>query len=143
MAVDAAYVGRAFPAAEPYRVGREKMREFALAIGEGDSVCHDLGAARAAGHPDLVAPPTFAVVFTMPLMEALRDPAFGWDYARMVHGEQSFTMHRRCTRATSSSPCCTSTTCAPARAAIPDPALRGHEQRGCTGAVQHVVDGHR
>ena len=28
-------------------------------------------------------------------MEAfLRDPAVGWDYARMVHGEQSFTMHR-------------------------------------------------
>ena len=28
-------------------------------------------------------------------MEAfLRDPAFGWDYARMVHGDQSFTLHR-------------------------------------------------
>jgi acyl dehydratase len=95
VAVDTAFVGRAFPSTEPYRVGREKIREFALAIGEGDSVCHELAAARAAGHPDLVAPPTFAAVFTMPLMEALlRDPAFGWDYARMVHGEQSFTTHR-------------------------------------------------
>jgi acyl dehydratase len=88
-------VGRALPPSEPYLVGREKVREFALAVGEGAVVCRDVGAARAAGHPDLVAPPTFAVTFTMPLMEAfLRDPAFGWDYSRMVHGEQSFTVHR-------------------------------------------------
>ena len=31
----------------------------------------------------------------IPLMEAfLRDPAVGWDYAHMVHGEQSFVLHR-------------------------------------------------
>ncbi|MGD9531060.1 FAS1-like dehydratase domain-containing protein [Pseudonocardia sp.] len=85
----------ALPASKPYRVSREKIREFALAIGEGDPVCLDAGAARAAGHPDVVAPPTFSVTFTMPLIEAfLRDPAFGWDYSRMVHGDQSITLHR-------------------------------------------------
>ena len=89
------YVGRALPPSRPYLVGREKVREFALAVGEGAAVCTDLDAARAAGHPDLVAPPTFAVAFTLPLMEAfLRDPAVGWDYAHMVHGEQSFAAHR-------------------------------------------------
>jgi len=92
---DPSYVGKALPASEPYRVSREKIREFALAIGEGVCVTHDVAAARAVGHPDLVAPPTFVVTFTMPLMEAfLRDPAFGWDYARMVHGEQTLTLHR-------------------------------------------------
>lgn len=92
---DPSFVGRALPPAEPYRVGREKIREFALAIGEGALVCHDVEAARAAGHPDVVAPPTFTVTFTMPLIEAfLRDPAFGWDYPRMVHGDQSITLHR-------------------------------------------------
>jgi acyl dehydratase len=92
---DAAYVGKALPPSASYRVSREKVREFALAIGEGASVCRDVEAARAAGHPDVVAPPTFAVTFTMPLIEAfLRDPAFGWDYARMVHGDQSITLHR-------------------------------------------------
>jgi acyl dehydratase len=31
----------------------------------------------------------------MPLIEALlRDPAFGWDYARMVHADQSVLLHR-------------------------------------------------
>ncbi|MGQ0572720.1 MAG: FAS1-like dehydratase domain-containing protein [Pseudonocardia sp.] len=92
---DPSYVGKALPASESYRVAREKIREFALAIGEGDPVCHDVGAACAAGHPDVVAPPTFTVTFTMPLIEAfLRDPAFGWDYSRMVHGDQSITLHR-------------------------------------------------
>lgn len=92
---DAAYVGRALPASAPYQVGREKIREFALAVGEGAPVCTDVDAARAAGHPDLVAPPTFAVTFTMPLIEAfLKDPAFGWDYARMVHGDQRIELHR-------------------------------------------------
>jgi acyl dehydratase len=92
---DVSFVGRALPPGVPYRVGREKIREFALAIGEGASVCHDVAAAQAAGHPDLVAPPTFTVTFTMPAIEAfLRDPAFGWDYARMVHGDQSITLHR-------------------------------------------------
>jgi len=89
------YVGKALPPSRPYQVGREKVREFALAVGEGASVSTDLDAARAAGHPDLVAPPTFAATFTLPLMEAfLRDPAVGWDYGRMVHGEQAFTAHR-------------------------------------------------
>ena len=91
----AAYVGRALPPSRPYQVGREKVREFALAVGEGASVCTDLDAARAAGHPDLVAPPTFAATFIIPMMERfLRTPAVDWDYSRMVHGEQSFTMHR-------------------------------------------------
>ena len=89
------YIGRALPPSRPYLVGREKVREFALAVGEGAAVCTDLDAARAAGHADLVAPPTFAVAFSLPMMEAfLRDPAVGWDYAHMVHGEQSFVLHR-------------------------------------------------
>ncbi|HXV92328.1 MAG TPA: MaoC family dehydratase N-terminal domain-containing protein [Pseudonocardia sp.] len=92
---DASFVGRVLPPTEPYRVSREKIREFALAVGEGASVCHEVEAARAAGYPDLVAPPTFAVTFTLPVMEAfVRDPEFGWDYSRMVHGDQTFIAHR-------------------------------------------------
>ena len=92
---DASFVGKALPPTAPYQVGREKIREFALAIGEGTSVCLDVEAARAAGHPDVIAPPTFTVTFTMPVIEAfLRDPAFGWDYSRMVHGDQAITLHR-------------------------------------------------
>jgi acyl dehydratase len=93
--INTAYVGKALPPTPPYRVGREKIREFALAIGDAAPVCLDVDAARAAGYPDVIAPPTFSVTFTMPAIEAfLRDPAFGWDYSRMVHGDQSITLHR-------------------------------------------------
>jgi acyl dehydratase len=95
VAPDASFVGKALPPSAPYVVAREKVREFVRAIGETAPVCLDVDAARAAGHPDVVAPPTFAVTFTMPLIEAfLRDPDLGWDYARMVHGDQSITLVR-------------------------------------------------
>ena len=42
-----------------YAVGREKIREYALAVGETNPLHLDLEAARAAGHADLVAPPMF------------------------------------------------------------------------------------
>lgn len=92
---DESFVGRSLPAAGPFQVGREKIREFAAAIGDTSPLSRDLDVARAAGHPDLVAPPTFSTTFTMPLIEALlRDPDFGWDYTRMVHGDQRITFHR-------------------------------------------------
>lgn len=92
---DPSFVGRALAPSAPYRVSREKIREFALAIGEGAPVCLDVDAAHTAGYPDVIAPPTFTATFTMPLIETfLRDPVFGWDYARMVHGDQSITLRR-------------------------------------------------
>ena len=92
---DESFVGRSLPAAGPFQVGREKIREFAAAIGDTSPLSRDLDVARAAGHPDLVASPTFSTTFTMPLIEAfLRDPAFGWDYAHMVHADQSIVLHR-------------------------------------------------
>jgi acyl dehydratase len=93
--VDQSLVGRTLPPTAPYVVGRQKVKEFALAIGEGDSLCLDPSAARAAGYPDVVAPPTFTIAFVLPAIESfLRDPEVGWDYAHMVHAEQSITLHR-------------------------------------------------
>jgi acyl dehydratase len=93
--VDQSLVGRTLPATAPYLVGRQKIKEFALAVGEGDSLCLDVDAARAAGYRDVVAPPTFTIAFVLPAIESfLRDPEVGWDYAHMVHAEQSITLHR-------------------------------------------------
>jgi len=90
MAVDARAVGRVFPP-HSYMVGREKIREYARAVGERDPRCLDLDAARAAGHPDLVAPPMFAVVYcAAAIEEAMLDPAVGIDFAMLVHGGQEF-----------------------------------------------------
>jgi acyl dehydratase len=74
-----------------YAVGREKIREYARAVGETNPLHLDLEAARAAGHDDLVAPPMFAVVYGAPAVgPALFDPEIGIDFARMVHGGQEF-----------------------------------------------------
>ncbi|TCK20283.1 MaoC family dehydratase N-terminal domain-containing protein [Pseudonocardia endophytica] len=92
---DASWVGHVSEPAGPYQVGREKVREFAIAIGDDCPLSHDPDAARTAGHPDVIAPPTFPTVFTMPVIESfLRRPALEWDYTRMVHGDQSIAFHR-------------------------------------------------
>ena len=86
----AAVIGKAYPPTL-YAVGREKVREFALATGETNPLHLDLEAARAAGFRDLVAPPMFAVVFSGPaIAPPLFDPEVGIDFARMVHGGQEF-----------------------------------------------------
>ena len=74
-----------------YAVGREKIREYARAVGEEDLVHLDPEVARAQGFADVVAPPMFAVVYCAPALgPALFDPEVGLDFARMVHGGQAF-----------------------------------------------------
>ncbi|MFI7540169.1 MaoC family dehydratase N-terminal domain-containing protein [Actinoplanes sp. NPDC049599] len=95
MPLDSSFVGRSWPATPPYLVGREKIREFAAAIGATDPEYHDPEAARAAGYPDVVAPPTFPVVVTMAASrQIVADPALGLDYSRVVHGDQKFAYTR-------------------------------------------------
>ena len=95
MPLDQSFVGRSWPATAPYLVGREKIREFAAAIGATDVEYHDPEAARAAGYPDVVAPPTFPVVVTMAASrQIVADPALGLDYSRVVHGDQKFAYTR-------------------------------------------------
>jgi acyl dehydratase len=95
MPLDQSFVGRSWPATPPYLVGREKIREFAAAIGATDAEYHDPEAARAAGYPDVVAPPTFPVVVTMAASrQIVADPALGLDYSRVVHGDQKFAYTR-------------------------------------------------
>ena len=95
MALNADLVGRTYPASPVYQVGREKVREFARAIGESSPLCSDVDAARAAGYTDVVAPPTFAIVVSMEAgRQAAFDPDLGLDYTRVVHGEQTFEYAR-------------------------------------------------
>ena len=92
--VNASFTGRTYPPMPPYEVGREKIREFAEVAGEHPFHV-DPEAARAAGYPDVIAPPTFAVIIAQRCdAQLVRDPEAGIDYSRVVHGEQSFTHHR-------------------------------------------------
>ena len=95
MAVNAALAGTTYPLTAPYLVGREKVREFAAAVGSRDPLSLDPEAARAAGYADVVAPPTFAVVVQeRTLAQLLADETAGIDFARVVHGDQRFAYSR-------------------------------------------------
>ncbi|MEU4379711.1 MaoC family dehydratase N-terminal domain-containing protein [Micromonospora echinofusca] len=95
MSLDPSFVGRTYPPTAPYQVGREKIREFATAIGTADPAHHDPAAARALGHPDVVAPPTFPIVLTLAAsQQIIDDPDLGVDYSRVVHGDQRFAYTR-------------------------------------------------
>ena len=91
MSVKTEAIGKTF---QPvlYAVGREKIREYAAAVGEHSPLHTDHLAAREAGFADVVAPPMFAVVFSSPAVTpALFDPEVGIDFARMLHGGQEFS----------------------------------------------------
>jgi acyl dehydratase len=93
--LDAGLVGRSYPPSAVYEVGRAKIAEFAAAIGEDDPIHRDADVARAAGHPDVIAPPTFAIVVSLEAaFVVLGDPEVSLDYSRVVHGEQKFVHHR-------------------------------------------------
>jgi acyl dehydratase len=90
MAANANAIGKTY-APTNYAVGREKVREYARAVGETNPLYLDVDAARAAGHDDVVAPPMFAVVYTFPaVMPVFFDPELGIDFSRLVHGGQDF-----------------------------------------------------
>jgi len=95
VALNTDFVGRVYGPGEPYEVSRVKIADFADAIGEPSELCRDAEAARRAGYPDVIAPPTFAVVLSMAsARQANDDPGLGLDYSMVVHGEQSFAHSR-------------------------------------------------
>ena len=71
-------------------VERGHIRRFAEAVGDTNPIYVDEAAARAAGHPRIPAPPTFAI--------ALRanDPRAGidLDWRKLLHGEQELVFAR-------------------------------------------------
>lgn len=95
MPVNPELVGRSFPPTQPYLVGREKVREFARAVFAEDLQHTDVAAAQALGYPDVVAPPTFAmVVQDLTLQQLLAETDSGIALERTIHAEQRFRYTR-------------------------------------------------
>jgi acyl dehydratase len=83
-------IGKSYPPFE-YEVGKEKIAEYARAVGEDNPVYFDRAAAKEAGFRDVPAPPMFAVVYSSgSVAPALFDPEVGINFAMMVHGGQEF-----------------------------------------------------
>ena len=90
MPLNADAVGKVYPP-YTYEVGKEKIREYAFAVGEDNPVYFDREQAEAAGFRDVPAPPMFAVVYSSrSVAPALFDPEVGMNFAMMVHGGQEF-----------------------------------------------------
>jgi acyl dehydratase len=83
-------IGKRFPPFE-YEVGREKIAEYARAVGEDNPVYFDREGAKQAGFRDVPAPPMFAVVYSAgSVAPGMLDPDVGINLAMMVHGAQEF-----------------------------------------------------
>jgi len=90
MAISTDAVGKTYAPAT-YAVGREKIREYALAVGERNPLHLDVAHARRKGYRDLVAPPMFCVVYCGPALgPVMFDPEVGIDFARLLHSAQEF-----------------------------------------------------
>jgi len=90
MAISTDAVGKTYAPAT-YAVGREKIREYALAVGETNPLHLDVAHARRKGYRDLVAPPMFCVVYCgAALGPVMFDPEVGIDFARLLHSAQEF-----------------------------------------------------
>ena len=88
--MNAEAIGKTYPPFE-YEVGKEKIREYAHAVGEDNPIYFDRDAAKAAGFRDIPAPPMFAVVYSAGSVgPAVLDPEVGIEFAMMVHGGQEF-----------------------------------------------------
>jgi len=89
--IDKKWVGHQLPPSE-LLIERGRLQFFARSIGETDPMYTDLAAARAAGYPDLPAPPTFVFAAELEsgavtsLLETLELPI-----QKILHGEQGFT----------------------------------------------------
>jgi acyl dehydratase len=83
-------IGKTYPPFE-YEVGKEKVGEYARAVGEENPVYFDRAAAKEAGFRDVPAPPMFAVVYSWgSVAMAAVDPELEMNLAMLVHGGQEF-----------------------------------------------------
>ena len=82
------------------RVERGRIQFFADVLGVVDPVHTDVEAARAAGHPDVLAPPSFFMVVEAAANELLARSSrrsamevVGCDFRYLLHGDETYAYH--------------------------------------------------
>ncbi|MEV6320723.1 fused (3R)-hydroxyacyl-ACP dehydratase subunits HadA/HadB [Nocardia sp. NPDC051787] len=90
-----ALVDRRYRSAVPYRVEREKIREFARAVQDYHPVHWSEAAAAELGYSGLVAPATFSsIILTRVHREIMDSLITGYDPTRILHEDQVFDFGR-------------------------------------------------
>jgi acyl dehydratase len=78
-----------------FEVERDRVTQFAVAVGEDDPRFLEAGAAQAEGFPEQLAFPTFPTVLGILVSaQVVADQELGLDYTRVVHGEQEYEWKR-------------------------------------------------
>jgi len=94
MALNQSLKGKTYPELA-FEVERDRVTEFALAVGEDDPRFTDPEAAKAEGFPEQLAFPTFPTVLQiLTSAQVVVDEELGLDYSRVVHGEQAYEWRR-------------------------------------------------
>ena len=101
VALNKEFVGRVFGPGEPYEVSRVKIAEFADAIGEPSELCRDKAAAQGPGYPDVIAPPTLAIIIAMASTASMHSTRASGSTTRWsCTASRASATPARCTRAT-------------------------------------------
>ncbi|AZP83047.1 FAS1-like dehydratase domain-containing protein [Mycobacterium avium] len=88
-------IGSHYRAPAYFEVGREKIREFALAVKDDHPAHFDESESAAAGYPDMVAPLTFlAIAGRRVQLEIFTKFSIPINIARVIHRDQKFKFHR-------------------------------------------------
>jgi meromycolic acid (3R)-3-hydroxyacyl-[acyl-carrier protein] dehydratase HadD len=88
-------IGSHYRAPDYFLVGREKIREFALAVKDDHPTHYNEADAAAAGYPTLLAPLTFlAIAGRRVQLEIFTKFSIPINIARVIHRDQKFKFHR-------------------------------------------------
>src|ERR1700722_9452563 len=88
-------IGSHYRGSDYFEVGREKIREFALAVKDDHPTHYSEAEAAEAGYDTLLAPLTFlAVAGRRVQLEIFTKFSIPINIARVVHRDQKFTFHR-------------------------------------------------
>ena len=88
-------IGSHYRASDYFQVGREKIREFALAVKDDHPMHYSETDAANAGYPELIAPLTFlAIAGRRVQLEIFTKFKIPINIARVFHRDQKFRFHR-------------------------------------------------
>ncbi len=94
MPIDTKFIGREYKPVT-YVIGQEKIREYALAVGDLNPLYIDPEFAKKSKFGTIIAPPMFVVVFARDSMFTLfEDKEININLPKLVHGEQEFNFHK-------------------------------------------------
>ncbi len=94
MPIDKKFIGKKYKPTL-YVVGKEKIKEYALAVNDNNPLYSDENLAKKSEYGSIIAPPMFVVVFAKEAMETLfTDKEINLNFSRLLHGEQEFDFHK-------------------------------------------------